>query len=234
MKKHPDYKKIAWQWLGVFFVGGIAGVLFSQVFLPQLAAWPFFNKIAWFGNLNDGTMIINKTEKIYLAQDAAYQEVINLVANSVVAVQVKKGSKVLNEGSGFILTSDGLVATADISLFKNASQILVWYDGQSSEAQILKQDPQNGLALLKIIGSNLPVITLGDLNNLRLGETVLLVGAGVENGQLVKFANLGWVKKITPSLSTASAVAPNLEFTFSESALASGSPMRMLKAKFWV
>lgn len=217
MPKKINYKKIIGFWLLVFLVGGLSGVFFSRAFLPWLASFSPFNKVAWLCNVNDATTIINKTERVYISQETAYQEAINKVGNAAVAVLI--GAKPI-AGSGFILTGDGLIATANFSAPKG-SKILVMRNDKRYEARLIKQDKANNLALLKIDANNLPVADFSDSGSLRLGEKVFLAGAAMVDGAFSKFANVGFVKSLTPEIS----------FTFSDSFLAGGAPLGDINGK---
>ncbi len=218
--KKKNYKKIIGFWLLVFLVGGASGVFFSRTFLPWLTSFSPFNKVAWLCDIKDNTTILNKTEKIYISEDTAYQEAINKIGNAVVAVRVERAGRTPIENSGFVLTSDGLVATANFTLAKDA-KILVLRDNREYLAGRVKEDKINRLALLKIKENNLPVVEFGDGANLRLGDKVLLVGAAKINDNFSQFANFGFIKALTPELS----------FTFTESALADGAALGTLESK---
>ncbi len=80
-------------------------------------------------------------------------------------------------GTGFIVSSDGLVLTnkhvvsdeeADYTVFTN--------EGERHEAEVLARDPFQDIAILKIEAENLPVVTLGDSDVLRMGQTVIAIG----------------------------------------------------------
>ena len=221
MKKNKkDIKRVVGFWILVFLVGGLSGVFFSRSFLPWLTNFPPFNKITWLANAKDGTTIINKIEKVYITQETAFQDAVSKVAGSVVAVRVERAGRQPITNSGFILTGDGLIATANFILATNA-KILVLRDDKIYEAQLIKQDSVNNLALLKIDVNDLPVADFGDINSLRLGEKVFLAGAAKLDDGFVRFANLGFVKTIFPDLSV----------NFTESSLADGAPMGNIEGK---
>jgi serine protease Do len=79
-------------------------------------------------------------------------------------------------GSGVILTSDGYIVTNN-HVVDFADEVLVkTFDGEEYEAQIIGRDPASDLAVIKVEAKNLPVIELGDSDNLKIGEWVLAVG----------------------------------------------------------
>ncbi len=84
---------------------------------------------------------------------------------------------VASSGSGVILTADGYIVT-NLHVVKDANQIEVITNNnkQSYKATVVGTDPSTDLALLKIEGTNLPHIVLGNSDQLQIGEWVLAVG----------------------------------------------------------
>lgn len=200
-KKKKNYKKLAAFWVAVFLVGGVAGLFFGQVVAPWLASyWPF-NKIAWLCHTKEGTTIINKTEKVYLTQDLAYLDSIGRLVNAAALIRSERGSSVLIRGTGFVLASDGYLVTTSTNVPRNATRFVVVRDGREKEAQVIKRDDQNNLALLKIDENNLPVVGLGDANGLKLGQMVFLLGAQVQDAKIFNpLAQIGFIRTLSPQL----------------------------------
>jgi Do/DeqQ family serine protease len=79
-------------------------------------------------------------------------------------------------GSGVILSKDGYIATNN-HVIENAQNIkVILNDNREFEAKLVGTDPSTDIALLKVEAENLPFLTYGDSNNLKLGEWVLAVG----------------------------------------------------------
>lgn len=82
----------------------------------------------------------------------------------------------MGTGSGVTISADGYIATNN-HVIENASSIEVIYpDRRSFEAKLVGRDPNTDLALLKIDARNLPVVKLGNSDNVEVGEWVLAVG----------------------------------------------------------
>jgi serine protease Do len=80
-------------------------------------------------------------------------------------------------GSGVIVSPDGYIITNN-HVIRNADEILVqFYEGDSIEAEVIGADPSSDVAILKVDRNSLPAITLGDSDNLRVGELVLAIGS---------------------------------------------------------
>ncbi len=79
-------------------------------------------------------------------------------------------------GSGVILTPDGYIVTNN-HVVENADKIEVQLtDKRSYEAKVIGRDANTDLALLKVNASNLPIVKMGNSDNVQIGEWVLAVG----------------------------------------------------------
>jgi len=88
-------------------------------------------------------------------------------------------------GSGVIINPDGYVLTNN-HVIQGADTIHVSLkDGRSSTAKVIGTDPETDIALLKIDLDNLPVITIGDSEQLEIGDVVLAIGNPFGVGQTV-------------------------------------------------
>jgi S1-C subfamily serine protease len=79
------------------------------------------------------------------------------------------GSGVIVDGSGHIVTNYHVIANAGAINVQLA-------DGRIAQPQVVGVDPDTDLAVLKIDLPNLPVITFGNSDDLRVGDIVLAIG----------------------------------------------------------
>ena len=80
-------------------------------------------------------------------------------------------------GSGFIISKDGYVITNN-HVVSDADEIVVsLQDRREFVADVVGTDERSDIAVLKIKGENLPVVKLGDSNDLKVGEWVLAIGS---------------------------------------------------------
>lgn len=79
-------------------------------------------------------------------------------------------------GSGVIISADGYIVTNN-HVIENASQVeVVLPDRRFFNAKVVGRDPSTDLALLKVEAKNLPVVEMGNSDNVQIGEWVLAVG----------------------------------------------------------
>jgi serine protease Do len=80
------------------------------------------------------------------------------------------------KGSGFIVSEDGYILTNN-HVVADADKIEVTLaDGKSFPAEVVGTDPTFDLAVIKIDAKNLPVLELGDSDEIRVGEWVVAIG----------------------------------------------------------
>jgi len=86
-------------------------------------------------------------------------------------------------GSGFILSADGFIMT-NAHVVDGADEVLVTLtDKREFKARIIGADKRTDVAVVKIQASGLPVVKVGDVSRLKVGEWVMAIGSpfGLEN-----------------------------------------------------
>ena len=79
-------------------------------------------------------------------------------------------------GSGFILTSDGLIMT-NAHVVEGADEVLVTLaDRREFKAKIIGTDKRTDVAVVKIEATGLPAVKIGDANRMKVGEWVMAIG----------------------------------------------------------
>ncbi|MHB1277343.1 MAG: S1C family serine protease, partial [Bacteroidia bacterium] len=79
-------------------------------------------------------------------------------------------------GSGVIISEDGYIATNNHVIEGAASIQVTLNDKRSYEARLIGTDPQTDLALLKIDEEELPFVSFGNSDEVKVGQWVLAVG----------------------------------------------------------
>ncbi len=207
----------------ILVIGGLGGILADQFLLPYLATISPFSKIEFIRQARDGTTIINPSERITITENTALEQAIDKISPCLVAVQARRGKVLISQGTGFIVTSDGLIMTTADLVPARAGQYFVFKDGNSLTAQVAKIDLEDNLALLKIEESNLPVVSLVNLEDLHLGQRIILIGVEIVESHLNPFVNLGIIRSINQDI-----LKINLN---EENTLANGGPLINVKGE---
>ncbi len=104
-------------------------------------------------------------------------------------------------GTGFIVTSDGLVATNKHVVKDGQKFTIATSNGKTYDGRVVAQDPSNDLALLKIDDNGLPVADLGDSDKAQVGQWVIAIGNAL--GELQNSVTVGVVsakeRTVSPS-----------------------------------
>lgn len=138
--------------------------------------------------------LAEKTTDLAKSLNNAFAAVYEKISPSVIIVEVPRRSHIplalggyLDEtdplqGSGFILSSDGFLATNyHVIAEGDSSQISVLlFDGRRFPASLVAKDEKTDLAVLQIESSGLPAAELGDSDLLRIGEFAFAIGAPLD------------------------------------------------------
>ena len=141
-----------------------------------------FLSILWLGN---GTSLLaqkqskkSSTSKNHQREDLSFQELANQVKPSIVVIEsVDRIGREGGRGTGFVVSSDGLIATNFHVIGEHRSFQVRFANGDSYQpTSIVAIDRARDLALFKIDAKDLPVLPLGKSDELSLGETILSIG----------------------------------------------------------
>jgi S1-C subfamily serine protease len=207
----------------ILIIGGLGGILADQFLLPYLASVSPFSKIQFIDQAGNGTTIINPTEKITITENEGLEKAIDKIKPTLVLIKTYQYQKVISQGTGFIVTNDGLIVTALDLVPETASQYYILYNNKSLLAELIKKDTEQNLALLKIEENNLPVVSLAKLEEIKLGERVVIVGLEENKEKVLPFVNLGIIRSLNGEI-----LKINLT---EENVLANGSPLINIKGE---
>ncbi len=169
------------------FFGGIIGMV-------VVASTPdsFQRKIGISQFKNFVGDVVN-TQKITVEEDSATIQVVKDVSPAVVSITFTKNvsindpygfygqtGKTIEQsggGTGFIITSDGLIVTnKHVVSDKSAKYTVITSDNKTYDAEVVALDPTLDLAIVRIKAKGLPVVKLGNSNDLKVGQRVVAIG----------------------------------------------------------
>lgn len=124
-------------------------------------------------------------QKVTLDEGSKFIDVAKQMNPSVVAITTSRSvsdffGQVFEQkggGSGFIITSDGLIATnKHVVKDSKATYTVLLNDGTTHEAKVQSLDPIFDFAVIKIDAKNLKAVEFGDSDSLQVGQWVLAIG----------------------------------------------------------
>jgi S1-C subfamily serine protease len=114
----------------------------------------------------------------------AVTRAVDIVAPSVVSIEVarKESSQrgrsdpAVAGGSGFVFSAEGLILTNSHVVEGSTHVKVALPDGRDCDADVVGQDPDTDVAVLRITAADLAPVTFGESRTLRAGQLVIAIG----------------------------------------------------------
>jgi serine protease Do len=107
--------------------------------------------------------------------------------------------KEVGSGSGFLISSDGLIVTnRHVVEDKDATYEVSLNNGKKYQATVLARDTVFDVALIKITASGLPYLNLGNSDTLEVGQSVVAIGNAL--GEFTNTVSSGVVSGLSRSI----------------------------------
>jgi len=118
-----------------------------------------------------------------LPYGTALEEAIKKVEDAVIG---------FDNGSGIVITSDGLIVTLADVLPKTEEYLFL--EGEKVNFEVIRKDLEQNLALIKIDQKNILTCKFADLADIEMGQKVFLLGTIIENKIPKNITNQGSIK----------------------------------------
>jgi S1-C subfamily serine protease len=105
------------------------------------------------------------------AYSSAVIHAVETVGPAVVKIDAGRAG-----GSGVLFTPDGLILTNSHVVENSGPLTVVMTDGGSLRADVIGQDADTDLAVIRVDGSAMPFATLGDSRVVRVGQIAIAIG----------------------------------------------------------
>lgn len=119
---------------------------------------------------------LNLGSRVQLTEDSATGQVVAKALPAVVTVLSDERGQ--SYGSGFLVTTDGYIATS-VAVVAGSGTLTVLLPGETRrrDARVVDYDCAIGVAVLKVDGvANLPTLSIADSAQLKVGQTVVALG----------------------------------------------------------
>jgi len=124
------------------------------------------------------SVIVRKSREDVVKSYQAQQIVSDVQFSDINLSEIEAKKMVdVSSGTGFFVTEDGFVLTnRHVIDIPNGSLFIVTNDGKEIPAKLVDIDSVLDIALLRVEGKNFPVVTLGDSDKIRIGQTAIAIG----------------------------------------------------------
>lgn len=181
----------------VFFciVSFLSGILGSFVGIAAVSSSATIQKTLGITAGEAGFPVSSRVDNITVKEDSGVISSVKKVSPAVVSIIYTKDVRVFNPflspfddqgetieqqqggGTGFIITSDGLIATnRHVADVEGAKYSVISADGKKYDAEVVSKDPIYDFAILKINAKGLTTVEFGDSDDLEVGQRVIAVG----------------------------------------------------------
>ena len=147
-------------------------------------AWDFLRNVADQNDRNDLSQSADRPAQpnpdetdVLDAYSRAVMHVVDTVNPAVISITGRSAGRDEGQGSGFIISSDGMAITNSHVASGRVKLTAMTSDGDRLDCEVIGDDPSTDLALLRLSGRDLPHVQLGDSQLLRVGQLVIAMGS---------------------------------------------------------
>lgn len=157
----------------------------NKILIPLLVFVAFIGGAAWsylvIKQLGHETILTSGSGGNYTINENSISAAVDKVYDATVVVASYKGETLVSTGTGFVYKTEGstsYIMTNNHVVSGGGSAKVIFSDGTSADTKILGGDTYADIAVLTVSTSSIKqVATLGNTENMKLGDTVFAVGA---------------------------------------------------------
>jgi len=111
-------------------------------------------------------------------------QIMEKYGNAVVLIATITNNEEIGQGSGFVVTGEGVIIT-NYHVIENSFPVLIKFRNGDvyEDVSVIDYNKRKDIAIIKIKGFDLPSVILGNSNNAKVGEKIVVIGnpKGLEN-----------------------------------------------------
>jgi S1-C subfamily serine protease len=127
--------------------------------------------------VDDGPLLDAYSEAVTNAVDATAPAVVHVQVRLRGQNRASGPGGTGGSGSGFVFAPDGLILTNSHVVHRAAELEVSFQDGRKLVADVVGDDPDTDLAVIRVSGRDLSSVKLGDSSKLRAGQVVIAIGS---------------------------------------------------------
>ncbi len=141
--------------------------------LSGIVGYKYFTTAA-----NPTNIVVTEEEATITAYESILPSIVNITTTyNSLSINGQPVSPQTSGGTGFIVSNDGLILTnRHVVSEKNGIFTVTTYKGKEYVGSVLAIDPLFDIAIMKIEGSDLPIVKIANSDKLRIGQSVMVIG----------------------------------------------------------
>ncbi len=157
----------------------------NKIIIPVLVFVAFVGGAIWaylvLNQLNTGSVITSTKTGTYTINENSIALAVEKIYDATVTVATYKDNKAISTGTGFVYKKEGSTAyimTNNHVISGGDSAKVIFSDGTSADTKILGGETYSDIAVLTVSSASIKqVATIGNTENIKLGDTTFAVGA---------------------------------------------------------
>jgi S1-C subfamily serine protease len=164
------------------FTAGIAGGMVGYTYPLWSKNLPFGLSLPRVSSLEEEVVNLpGGGKRIVTSEESSVINVVEQTSPSVVSIVAQtvtfEGREEQGIGTGFIVDKSGVILTnSHVVSNEMVDYTVITKDKKQYQVKKVSRDPINDIAILKVEASDLPVLSLGDSNDLKVGQAVVAIG----------------------------------------------------------
>src|SRR3989338_868546 len=178
--------------LKLFFTAILGGII-GAWFLFTINSVIFGANIS--GTIDPKTEVLVNTSTL-VPDPELWEKIVTKTSPSLVGIQTISNDRVIRQGGGIIISSDGLIVTTTDLWGPKESVYQIFYDDKIVKGELVDLDPKIRLLLLKTAVLNYSIAELNSANY-KSGQEILVIGKTLNLSKPITVSQKGIISQAT-------------------------------------